>query len=368
MVNFLDLKRINLQYKNEISHAIDNVLNSGWYILGDNVREFEKSFAAFCNTKYCIGVANGLDALVLVLRAWKEMGLIKNGDEVLVPSNTYIASILAISENGLVPILVEPDENTFNITSKGLVERITAKTKVILPVHLYGKACPMADIMKLAEEYELLVLEDCAQAHGATTSGKMVGNWGHAAAFSFYPGKNLGALGDAGAITTNDETLADVLVALRNYGSHVKYENKFKGCNSRLDELQAAVLNVKIKYLADENRRRKDIATRYLTEIKNNNITLPQKDKSNDNDVWHLFVIKTAERKSLQAYLNENNVQSLIHYPIAPHHQLAYADLNELSLPVSEKLHSLVLSLPMDPTMTQDEIEHVIKVLNGWKN
>ena len=367
MVNFLDLKRINLQYKNEISQAMNDVLDSGWYILGNNVKQFESNYAAYCNTKYCIGVANGLDALVLVLRAWKEMGLIKKGDEVLVPSNTYIASILAISENDLVPVLVEPDENSFNLTAENLREKITVKTKVILPVHLYGKACPMADIVKLAEEHNLLVLEDCAQAHGATTSGQIVGNWGHAAAFSFYPGKNLGALGDAGAITTNDEKLAEVLVALRNYGSHIKYENKFRGLNSRLDELQAAILNVKLKHLDSENKKRREIAQRYLREIKNENIILPQSDNNIDYDVWHLFVVKTSDRKSLQAYLDGKNIQSLIHYPIAPHHQLAYSDLNGLSLPISESLHKSVLSLPMDPTMTEDEIELVINALNGWE-
>lgn len=367
MVNFLDLKKMNSQYSEEIINSLTCVLDSGWYIMGSKLSHFEKEFANYCNVKHCIGVANGLDALVLVLRAWKEMGLIKDGDEVLVPSNTYIASILAISENNLQPVLVEPEINTFNISVENIKEKITDKTRVILPVHLYGLSCPMDAICNLAKEHGLLILEDCAQAHGAKFNGSEVGSWGDAAGFSFYPGKNLGALGDAGAITTNDDELASVLLALRNYGSHVKYENKYRGTNSRLDEIQAAVLSVKLKYLNSDNDKRRSIAEKYLSEINNPNLILPSAPNVPSEHVWHLFVIKTALRAELQEYLSENGIQTLIHYPIAPHKQIAYKELENISLPISEKLHQEVLSLPMGPCMSAEDVETVIKVINGWQ-
>lgn len=367
MVNFLDLKKMNSQYREEIINSLTCVLDSGWYIMGSKLSHFEKEFANYCNVKHCIGVANGLDALVLVLRAWKEMGLIKDGDEVLVPSNTYIASILAISENNLQPVLVEPEINTFNISVENIKEKITDKTRVILPVHLYGLSCPMDAICNLAKEHGLLILEDCAQAHGAKFNGSEVGSWGDAAGFSFYPGKNLGALGDAGAITTNDDELASVLLALRNYGSHVKYENKYRGTNSRLDEIQAAVLSVKLKYLNSDNDKRRSIAEKYLSEINNPNLILPSAPNVPSEHVWHLFVIKTALRAELQEYLSENGIQTLIHYPIAPHKQIAYKELENISLPISEKLHQEVLSLPMGPCMSAEDVETVIKVINGWQ-
>jgi Predicted pyridoxal phosphate-dependent enzyme apparently involved in regulation of cell wall biogenesis len=365
MVDFLNLKKINNRYERELKEACSRVIDSGWYIMGAELSNFEKDYASWCGVKHAIGVANGLDALILVLRAWKEMGKLQDGDEVIVPANTYIASILAITQNQLTPILVEPDPSTFNLSVEGVRNAITDKTKAVLPVHLYGRISPMKEIMEIAKERELLVLEDCAQSHGATIDGKKCGAWGHAAGFSFYPGKNLGALGDAGAITTNDDELAQVLLALRNYGSHVKYQNKYKGINSRLDEMQAAMLSVKLKHLDEETTIRRAIAQKYLTKINNPLITLPNVDEEQEH-VWHLFVIKTKHRQSLKEYLDKNNVQTLIHYPIPPHKQAAYEELKHLSLPISESLHNNVLSIPMDPTMSESDIEQVINVLNGW--
>ncbi|MGP9418494.1 DegT/DnrJ/EryC1/StrS family aminotransferase [Pseudomonas reactans] len=367
MINFLDLKKINSQYRDDIIAAMTRVLDSGWYIMGKELSNFEKQFSSYCGVKHCIGVANGLDALVLVLRAWKEMGLVNDGDEVLVPSNTYIASILAISENNLKPILVEPDVNTYNLSIENIKSKITKKTKVILPVHLYGQSCRMDLISKLAKENGLLVLEDCAQAQGAEFDGSKVGSWGDAAGFSFYPGKNLGALGDAGAITTNNDELANVLKALRNYGSHIKYENKYRGTNSRLDELQAAILSIKLNNLDNENDNRRSVAEKYLSKIDHPDVILPSQPRNSLEHVWHLFVIKTSYRDELQKYLLENGIQTLIHYPIAPHKQIAYKDLEELSLPVSEMLHQEVLSLPMGPYMSDDEADTVIRIINGWQ-
>ncbi|KMJ43317.1 aminotransferase, partial [Xenorhabdus khoisanae] len=267
MINFLDLKKINKQYEAELRNACTKVIRSGWYILGEELDNFENKFADYCNVRHAIGVANGLDALTLVLRAWKNMGKLSDGDEVIIQANTYIASILAITANNLKPILVEPDPLTYNLNTESIEHAITSRTRVILPVHLYGQISPMSTIMSIAEKYKLLVLEDCAQAHGATLNRKKAGNWGHAASFSFYPGKNLGALGDAGAITTSDDELASVVKALRNYGSHIKYENLYEGINSRLDEIQAAMLSVKLKYLDREIERRKDIAHKYISNI-----------------------------------------------------------------------------------------------------
>ncbi len=367
MINFLDLKKINSEFHDDILNAMARVLDSGWYIMGKELSDFEEQFSIYCGVKHCIGVANGLDALNLVLRAWKELGLINDGDEVLVPSNTYIASILAISENNLQPVLVEPDVNTFNISIENIKNNITSKTKVILPVHLYGMSCSMDSICKLAKDYGLLVLEDCAQSHGAIFNGAKVGSWGDAAGFSFYPGKNLGAIGDAGAITTNDDELASILRALRNYGSHVKYENMYKGTNSRLDELQAAILNVKLKTLDSDNMKRRYIAEKYCAGIDNSDVILPLMPNDRLEHVWHLFVLKTAYREEFQNYLLKNGIQTLIHYPIAPHKQFAYKEFQHMNLPVSEKLHQEVISLPMGPCMTDEEVEFVIRTVNGWQ-
>lgn len=371
MISFLDLKKINNQYREELIQACTKVIDSGWYISGNFLQDFEKSFASYCGVKHCIGVANGLDALILTLRAWKELGKLNDGDEVIVPSNTYIASILAISENNLKPVLVEPDPESFNICPSNIIKAITNKTKVILPVHLYGQLADMPAIMDIAQKHNLLVLEDSAQSHGASINGIVSGAWGHASGFSFYPGKNLGALGDAGAITTNDDELAKTLFALRNYGSHEKYKNLFKGVNSRLDEIQAAMLSVKMKYLDEETNQRRKIAEIYLNGIKNPEIKLP-KIRANSalvdsGHVWHLFVIQISDRDKLQHYLAEKKIQTLIHYPIPPHKQSAYKEWKEMHLPVSEKIHSRVISLPISSVMTSEETTQIISALNSFK-
>lgn len=366
MIPFLDLKAINQQYEEALKEACARVIDSGWYILGKEVEAFENEFADYCGSEYCIGVANGLDALILTLRAWKEMGKLKDGDEVIVPSNTYIASILAISENNLTPVLTEPDPDTFNLTAEGIEVNITDKTRVILPVHLYGQISPMKEIMQVAKQHDLLVLEDCAQAHGASIEGKKAGTWGDAGAFSFYPGKNLGALGDAGAVTTDNDELKEVLTALRNYGSHEKYKNKYKGVNSRLDEIQAAMLRVKLRYLDKEIEARRAVASLYLENIDNPNVILP-KVNNEEEHVWHLFVIKSEKRKELQKYLSNNAVQTLIHYPIPPHHQNAYKELFELELTVSESLHKTILSLPIGPVCNETSVKKVIGLVNDFQ-
>ena len=370
MIPFLDLKNINQQYREQLIEACTRVIDSGWYIGGNELEQFEQNFAKYCGTQYAIGVANGLDALILVLRAWKELGKLQEGDEVIVPSNTYIASILAISANQLKPVLVEPDLNTFNLDPAKIEAALTEKTKAILPVHLYGQLAAMPEIMAIAEKYNLLVLEDSAQSHGAALHNKKAGNWGHASGFSFYPGKNLGALGDAGAITTNDAELANMLKALRNYGSHEKYKNLVQGVNSRLDEIQAAILDIKLKFLDQETLHRRKIAALYLENINNSLIQLPKMQINALDDkqhVWHLFVIRTEHRKALKKHLTEHGIQTLIHYPIPPHKQQAYVELNNSSFPISEKIHSEVLSLPMSPTLSLTDAQFIIDVCNGFK-
>lgn len=365
MIPFLDLKSINQQYQQELKDVCARVIDSGWYIMGNELTAFEQEFAAYCGTQYCIGVANGLDALTLTLRAWRELGKLKAGDEVIVPANTYIASILAITENDLIPVLVEPDEHTFNLNISNISTALTEKTKAILPVHLYGQISPMSEIMDFAKEHNLLVLEDCAQSHGAQINGKKCGAWGDAAGFSFYPGKNFGALGDAGAITTNDKELYDVLGAVRNYGSHKKYENKYQGVNSRLDEIQAAMLRVKLKYLDKETAYRQHIAHLYLKGISNPKVSLP-KLTMKEGHVWHLFVIRTSERFALTEYLNNQGIQTLIHYPTPPHQQPAYKELRILSLPFTEQLHNEVMSIPMGPTLQLDNVKKIIETINAF--
>lgn len=366
MIKFLDLYQINQAHKAELMTAFERVLDSGWYIMGAELKRFELEFAAYCGVKHCIGVANGLDALSLIIRAYKELGIFKDGDEIIVPSNTYIASILAISANNLIPILVEPDLNTYNIDAKRIEDKITPKTVAILPVHLYGQLCDMDAILKIAQHYSLKVIEDCAQAHGASNQfGIKAGNFGDAAGFSFYPGKNLGALGDAGAITTNDEQLAITVRALLNYGSIKKYENSYQGVNSRLDELQAALLSVKLKALDVETAHRREIANQYLKGISNPKLVLP-KVISQESHVWHLFVIRTENRAALQEYLTLNDIQTVIHYPIPPHRQKAYQELNNKVFPISEQIHSQIISIPISPVMSKDQVDIVIKVLNEY--
>ena len=372
MIPFLNLKKINEPFEMMLQEKMKQFLEGGWYILGNEVKTFEVNFASYCGAKYCIGVGNGLDALILIFKAYIQLGKIQKGDEVIVPANTYIASILAILQADLVPVLVEPKLDTYNINPEEIETKITSKTKAILPVHLYGQLCEMNQINAIAQRYNLLVVEDAAQAHGSKLeagSWKLeearAGNLSHAAAFSFYPGKNLGALGDAGAITTNDDELATVLYSLRNYGSKVKYQNDFLGVNSRLDELQATFLNVKLPYLNKENQTRKQIAKRYLSEIKNDKIVLPFWDGS-ENHVFHLFIIRTSNRLKLQNYLKENGVETMIHYPIPPHKQKALYNWNHLSFPITEKIHDEVLSIPLNSTLSVEEIKHIISILNNY--
>ncbi|MDT3608575.1 DegT/DnrJ/EryC1/StrS family aminotransferase [Cronobacter sakazakii] len=364
-IDFLSLKDVNARFSAELKDACSRVIDSGWYIAGNELENFENEFAEYCGVPHIIGVANGLDALILTIRAWKILGKLNDGDEVIVPANTYIASVLAITENNLVPVFVEPNSKTFNLDAVSVKNAITAKTKLILPVHLYGQICPMDEIMAIAREHDLLVLEDAAQSHGAEINGVKAGAWGDAAGFSFYPGKNLGAMGDAGAIATKDNELAKTLHALRNYGSNEKYKNIYTGVNSRLDEIQAAMLRVKLKYLHSDTKIRRKVAARYLAEIKNNLIELPH---VNDDEahVWHLFVIQTEHREALRDYLSAKGIQTLIHYPIPPHKQEAYPEYNHFSLPVTEKIHQKVLSIPMGPTLTDDEVSYVISALNGF--
>ncbi|UBB88547.1 DegT/DnrJ/EryC1/StrS family aminotransferase [Candidatus Kaistella beijingensis] len=366
MIKFLDLQKINLAHQQEIEERLLNTFRSGWYLLGNEVKQFEENLAKYIGAQHAIGVANGLDALRLILRAYIEMGVMQKGDEIIVPANTYIASILAISDNGLVPVLVEPDLETYNIDISKIEEKITSKTKGILIVHLYGRVVFSDELVSIAEQHQLKIIEDNAQAIGAEWNGNKTGNLGDASGFSFYPGKNLGALGDAGAVTTNDEELAKTIRALANYGSNQKYVNIFQGLNSRLDEIHAAVLDVKLKYIDAENERRRDIAKRYLSEIKNPKIVLPENPANEAEHVWHLFVIRTSEREKLQNYLTENGVQTLIHYPIPPHQQEAYKDWNDLSFPITEKIHAEVLSLPISPVMTDEEVSKVIRICNSY--
>lgn len=365
MLPFLNLKKINSKYRDELTEEFTKFLDSGWYILGERVKQFETEFAAFCQVKHCIGVANGLDALVLIIRAYKELGRFKEGDEVIVPANTYIASILAITENRLIPILVEPEANSYTLDVTKIEANITSRTKAILPVHLYGQLCNMTAINSIAKKHNLLVIEDSAQSHGAVQNGKKSGNLGNASGFSFYPGKNLGALGDAGAITTNDSELASTLKIIRNYGSEKKYFNQFQGVNSRLDELQAGLLSIKLKYLQVETEIRRKIANAYLDGIKNSNLILPVVSDHNSH-VWHLFVLRTSNRDKFQQFLTVNGVQSVIHYPVPPHKQSAYKSMNALNLPITEKIHETILSIPIDISMSDDDVKTVIDTCNRF--
>lgn len=365
MIKFLDLHKLNEHYRSEINEAITNVLDSGHYVLGKQVSLFEQHFANYCETDYALGVGNGLDALNLIFKAYLTLGIFQKGNEIIVPTNTYIASILAISNNDLTPILIEPSLDDYNIDCDLIEEKITSKTKGILAVHLYGQMANMTKIQKLADKYNLKIIEDCAQSHGAIHQNKKAGNCGNAAAFSFYPSKNLGGLGDGGAITTNDKILYNTIVALRNYGSHQKYENDFLGVNSRLDEIQAAILNVKLKDLDTANAKRKVIANFYLKNIKNELITLPKTSNFNTH-VWHLFVIRNSYRKELQEFLTKNGIQTSIHYPVPPHQQKAYSSWNCLSFPITEKIHQEVLSLPINPILTKSETEKIVSVLNQF--
>lgn len=370
MIKFLDLKKINEGYATELKQAASRVIDSGWYLHGENLNEFESNLSEYLNVNHVIGVGNGLDALRLIFRAYIEIGVLQKGDEIIVPANTYIASILAITDNDLKPVLVEPDPNTYNLDLSKIEDSITASTKAIMVVHLYGQVCWNENLENLAEIHGLKIIEDNAQAIGAEFKFrdgrvKKSGALGHAAGFSFYPGKNLGALGDAGAVSTNDYKIAEVIRALGNYGSKQKYINDFQGLNSRLDEIQAAFLNVKFKYIEKDFKARRIIAKHYLKKINNPRITMP-KVINEEGHVWHLFVIRCSNRNKLQQYLEQEGIQSLIHYPKPPHKQRAYAVMNNFHLPITEQIHSEVLSLPISPVLTIEEAEKVIQVVNKF--
>jgi dTDP-4-amino-4,6-dideoxygalactose transaminase len=412
MIKFLDIQKITVSFEPELSLAIDRVVKRGWFLLGEEVSAFEKEYAAYIGSKHCIGVANGLDALRLILKAYIEMGVIKEEDEVIVPANTYIASILAITDNRLKPVLIEPDINTYNLDISLIEQHITSRTRAIMVVHLYGQACWSAQLEEIAKKYNLKIIEDNAQAAGAIVQSsrfkvqglssipnlepetwklkpetyERTGSLGHAAGHSFYPGKNLGALGDSGAVTTSDDELAAVIRAIANYGSSKKYVNEFKGLNSRLDEIQAAILRVKLPRLDADNQRRREIAQYYLNNIKNPNIILPQINGTELSaqsleqnlsilhpepyalsHIWHLFVIRTLHRDRLQQYLADYGVQALIHYPIPPHKQQAYKELNNLNLPRTEKIHREVLSLPINQVMSDKEVFEVAEAINDFR-
>ncbi|HEU4573728.1 MAG TPA: DegT/DnrJ/EryC1/StrS family aminotransferase [Chitinophagaceae bacterium] len=365
MIKFLDLQKITEKYSQDIKTAVNRVIDSGWYLLGNEVKQFETNFAAFCQAKHCIGVANGLDALILILKAYKSMGVMQDGDEVIVPANTYIASVLAITAVNLKPVLVEPELATYNIDASLIEKAVTPKTKAVMIVHLYGQCAYNDRIKEICERYNLKLIEDNAQAQGALFKGQKTGSLGDAAGTSFYPGKNLGALGDGGAVTTNDDQLADIIRAVANYGSKVKYVNDYQGQNSRLDEIQAAVLDVKLRHLEEDNLRRRAVANRYLTEIRNPAIILPHVVQQ-EGHVWHLFVVRTTDREKLQQYLLDNGIQTLVHYPIPPHKQKAYTAWNDLRFPITEKIHQEVLSLPMSPVLTDDEVMKIVQDLNKF--
>lgn len=370
-IPFLDLRAVNVRHRDELLAACARVIDSGRYIAGEELAAFEEEFAAYCGARHCIGVANGLDALTLTLRAWKTLGRLREGDEILVPANTYIATILSITENRLKPVLVEPDQKTLNIDPDQLEAAVTARTRAIVPVHLYGRLADMPAILDIAARHGLLVLEDAAQAHGASLGGRRAGAWGDAAGFSFYPGKNLGALGDAGAVTTDDADLARRLLALRNYGSHEKYRHDFQGVNSRLDEIQAAMLRVKLGHLAEDIRLRRRVAHAYLEGIRCESILLPLAPAElrviEETHVWHLFVVRSAHRDALRCHLERSGVCTMIHYPIAPHHQAAYGGCwGDARLPVAERLHASVLSLPMSPSIGDPEVEAVVDACNRF--
>lgn len=361
MIKFLDLKKINNRYREEIDSRIKNILDKGWYLQGEENENFTKNFANFCGTKFALGVANGLDALNLIIKAYG----FGNGDEIIVPANTYIATILAISENGCIPILVEPDIKTYNINPDSIEEKITSKTKAIMVVHLYGQAVQMEKIWKIAKKYNLKIIEDSAQAHGAIYQENRTGNLGDASGFSFYPGKNLGCMGDGGAVTTNDEELFNKIKAIANYGSDRKYHHIYKGVNSRLDEIQAAVLDIKLKHLDSDNNKRREISKYYRENIKNSKIILPD-TYDEKSHVWHIFAVRTQNRDEFQKYLTEKGIQTIIHYPTPPHKQGAYKEWNNLSFPITEEIHNTILSLPISPVMTDSEIEKVVEVVNEY--
>lgn len=365
-IPFLSLKRENDCYSAELQQNILRILNSGWYILGEEKKRFEKEFATYCGVHNCIGVGNGLDAIRLILQGYKEQNLMRDGDEVILPSNSFVATALAVSQVGLVPVLADCNIDTYNIDPQSVENKITNKTKAIIAVHLYGQVAPIDELKHISQKYNLKLIEDAAQAHGALYGRQVVGSLSDAAAFSFYPVKNLGALGDAGAVTTDDNALTEIVRSLSNYGSEEKYLHKLKGINSRLDELQATVLLTKLKYLDKDNERRLQIANYYSTHIDNDRIILPiySLDKSH---VFHLYVIRVNDRDSLRRYLLDNGIHTQIHYPIPIHRQPAYSELNEMYLPVTDQLAGEVLSLPLYPSLTDAELRYIVSIINRWE-
>ena len=365
MISFLSLKSITKKYSTEISDAVMRVVNSGWYLQGKENEFFEENYAKYIGTDYCIGCANGLDALIWVLRAYKELGVMQDGDEIIVPANTFIATILAITENNLKPVLVEPRFETLEIDDNLIESHITKRSKAVMIVHLYGRCAYTDKIGAICKKHGLKLIEDNAQAHGCRFDDKRTGSLGDAAGHSFYPGKNLGALGDGGAVTTNDKDLANTVRALANYGSEKKYVFKYCGRNSRLDEIQAAVLDVKLKYLDEDNAKRQQVAKFYYDNITNSKIVLPKRidDK---NNVYHLFPVFCDQRDAFQQYMKDNGIQTLIHYPIPPHKQECYMEWGDISLPITEKIHNQELSLPISPVMTREEAEYVVEVINRY--
>lgn len=364
-IPFLNLARLNATYKQELLSAAEDVIDSGWYILGEKLVAFERSFSSYCGVEYSLGVGNGLDALRIIFRSYIEMGLLAPGDEVIVPANTYIASVLAITDNALVPVFVEPDPVTYNLSCKNVAKSIGEKTRAILAVHLYGQLCDMDQLCILAKKSDLLLIEDSAQAHGARSKGRKAGAWGDASGFSFFPGKNLGALGDAGIILTKNKELYEMSASLRNYGSKVRYVNEHQGLNSRLDEIQAAFLSVKLKYLDKEISERRKISSMYRAEINSSDVELPI-CKDEEAHVWHQFVVRVDRREHFQNFLKTRGIHTLIHYPIPPHKQRAYSQFSHLHLPISESIHDSVLSLPIDPYMSVSEIQRVVLAVNEY--
>jgi dTDP-4-amino-4,6-dideoxygalactose transaminase len=372
MINFLDLQSLNSRYADAFKEVVSDVIVSGWYLQGEKVSHFESDLARYIGVRNAIGVGNGLDALRLILRAYFELGIIRDGDEVIVPANTFIASILAITDSKLKPVLVEPNLLTYNLDISRIEDHITDRTRAIMVVHLYGRACWNEKLETIAKKNNLIIIEDNAQAIGAEWNCRKTGSLGDAAGLSFYPGKNLGALGDGGAVTTNSDELAEIVRALGNYGSKQKYIFEYQGLNSRLDEIQAAFLNIKLKNLDAENQRRREIAQYYCDSIKNPDIILPiinakEQIANNLSHVWHLFVVRNKMREKLQKYLASKEIQTLIHYPIPPHKQLAYLNLNDLNLPVTEQVHQEVLSLPISPVMKDTDIHKIVNALNSFK-
>ncbi|MDV3954307.1 aminotransferase [Elizabethkingia anophelis] len=365
-IKFLDLQKINQNHQEEIEEQLISVHRSGWYLLGKATESFENNLAEYIGVNNVIGVANGLDALRLIIRAYKELGIFTSGDEIIVPANTYIASVLAITDNDLIPVFVEPNPQTHNLNIKKIEAAITSKTCAIMTVHLYGQVSFDNELSNIAEKYNLKIIEDNAQAIGAKYNNKKTGNLGDAAGFSFYPGKNLGAIGDGGAVATNDNQLVLTIRALANYGSSEKYVNIYQGLNSRLDEIQAAILNVKLKSLDNDNRKRRNIAEKYLSGIKNSKIILPNIPIDTEAHVWHLFVIRTEMRDKLQTYLHKKGIQCIIHYPIPPHKQLCYPLYNHLEYPITELLCNEVLSIPISQVMEEDEVNYIIEALNNF--